>query len=154
MYVFLLLLVVGKVYHICVYQDEDNKLKPSVTAETTNYYIMLNNCTSTVSIPCASVMFESVLVSLQVSKLVDHVNLSHKMLLNNFSWDCCLFVTGRDLIAYCIAVNTNYKFILSNICIELNNGTNAFGGSTTSTGYSGAGVNNYVFSDNCVKNLY
>jgi len=49
---------------------------------------------------------------------------------------------------------SNYKFILSNICIELNNGTNAFGGSTTSTDYSGAGVNNYVFSDNCVKNLY
>jgi hypothetical protein len=49
---------------------------------------------------------------------------------------------------------SKYKFILSNICVEVNNHTNAFGGATNSNAYSGAGVSNYVFSSSCVKELY
>jgi hypothetical protein len=49
---------------------------------------------------------------------------------------------------------SRYKFILSNICVELNNNTNTFGGATNTNAYSGAGVNNYVFSSSCVKELY
>ena len=50
--------------------------------------------------------------------------------------------------------SSRYKFILSNICVEINNNTNAFGGATNTAAYSGAGINNYVFSSNCVKELY
>lgn len=66
-------------------------------------------------------------------------------------------VTAESIsqIAIKTGIGANYKFILSNIYMETNNGTNAFGGATnTVSAYTGAGVSNYVFSSTTVKDLY
>jgi hypothetical protein len=57
-------------------------------------------------------------------------------------------------IATSSTTTVKYKFILSSIFLETNNGTNAFGGATNTGSYIGAGVVNYCFSSGSVKELY
>lgn len=65
-------------------------------------------------------------------------------------------VTAQSIeqIYIATASGSKYKLILSNICVEINNGSNAFGGPTNTGAYNGCGVNNYIFSSDSVKSVY